>query len=222
MIACPAGPVDSPRVALRVGIRVQFWQGSPDGACGHFLSSPLGEFRAWYARQLEEWPGECEPRLLPIIDDIIARGVAALHAESPEIAWLIDRVMDEFYGSYYNSARPELLVEADPSCLYERHYSEVRGEIDRRPGTGAVRLWDYLLSGRAIGRPQETFPYRSEDDVYRLGYWTHEEVAALREPLSRWRATVRRFETRYPAADMAARAIDAVILEGLGLITTVA
>jgi hypothetical protein len=98
---------------------------------------------------------------------------------------------------------------------YVSNYED-RGFIRKRLGKEAGRLWDFLLDGRGVGRPDGLYPYQSGDGTFRVSFWTHEEVIYLRQCLEKFA----------PYSDYALlatyHAIKNVDADGLGLIITVA
>ena len=204
-----------------MGVRVSFYIGSKDGALTHFLESPLQDFRAWHLEQLREWPEDVDARLTPIIDDVLDRRAAALCPQSGSHAWLIDRVVDCFYGEFCDHVQSHLLKGADDACLYVRGYANLDA-VGSVIGPDLLRTWQYLLNGRALGREATHYPYDSADGVYRLGFWTRSEAAQLhsrfkdRGPLSALVPT-----DNVGAMESARRAVATAFQAGTGLIISV-
>jgi hypothetical protein len=93
----------------------------------------------------------------------------------------VDRLLDEYYGSFCDREAGEACLEsACESMLNVWHYESARCSLRRaRVSPEILRLWDYLVAGRAILRDSVELPYVSEDGWFRVGYWTADEVIAL-------------------------------------------
>ena len=172
-------------------VEVRFSMGSKDGALGHFLTSPLSEFHEWYIEQhrlnvehIESWGmlvgGELQTVTdgISLISRIAENGAAALLPNTAEEARLIDRITCDFY-SWCELHRPELLVSMTSAVFDEQHYEHTNQEVSAHFGSVAMRLWDYVLGGRAIGRHDQPHPYIPNFMSYPNSFWTYDEVDYL-------------------------------------------
>ena len=200
-----------------MGVRVEFWQGAPDGALGHILSSPLPQFLNWYEEILPEEPDEDGAVYLPLIARIVEQGKAAFQVQSREEAQHIDHVVDIFYGWFCDETGFPLLIDVGASALYVSKFED-RSSIRNRLGKEAGRLWDFLLDGRSVGRPDGLYPYRSSANFCCVSFWTYEEVVYLRQCLEKLDLDPHRDS----ALSETFRAINNVEASGRGLIIKVA
>ncbi len=205
-----------------MGTYVQFWHGAEDGLLGHFLSGPLGDFRAWCINTIEEFPGEIDPSILPLLEKIQSNGWNALAVKSPEDASIVDRLLDTYYGSFCDLERKELFEMTGDAVLYVRRYDSI-GEALAASSDKRVesQLWSYVRSGRAAGRDQTIFPYLPGGDVFRLSFWSAAEVALLGRVLTSTPAEWLR-DADPDALECTLMAIESALARHEGLIITVA
>ena len=164
-----------------MGCYVEFWHGPPDGIASHLVGGPLAEFEAWCDEVIREFPGEIDPRVVELLRRVRTGGVEHLRAKSASEAEVVDRLVDEFYGSYCDrGAGAERLESACESMINVWHYESARPALHRAGVSPEVlRLWDYLVAGRALLRDPVELPYVSEDEWFCVGYWTADEVIVL-------------------------------------------
>lgn len=196
---------------------VAFFLGAPDGIPGHFLRAPLGEFSEWFEETLAAEELDADPGIATLIERARTSGARALRVASTEEAERVDRMLDEFYGSFCDHVRPDLLHPATPSALYLARYEKLGQSL-----SGEARvLWGFLENGRGVGREAEIYPYSSDDGVFRLGYWTGPEVATVLtaiQAVSRPRPLSR----EHAALVAILEALEFAEAEKVGLITVVA
>jgi len=165
-----------------MGIYVTFWHCHPAGLVDEFLGGPLDEFESWLAATMAEFPGDIEGSAYPLLKAVRANGRAALEATTSADAMAVDRLMDAYFGMFCDMKRAELKRRADQSMLYSRYFEGMFGSSDETAASSAAfRLWSFILKGRPGCRDPNLLPYESEDGVYRLSYWTLDEVKLLRE-----------------------------------------
>lgn len=204
-----------------MGIYAEFYRGSSDGALSHFLSSPLSKFRDWFHHNMLEFPDDFDSAELMRIDEIIAFGAQALCPKTSEEAVLIDRVTDRFYGDFCGVNRT-FLTAAVATGLYSRHY-ENRLAIKQSFGDESLRLWEYLINGRPIGRAENSYKYSSCDGIFHVGFWTYEEVYVLRTAMKVGADDFSLFEgLQVNAMRTAFHALENVYADRLGMIIIIA
>lgn len=164
-----------------MGIRVMFFHGSADGMASHFLSAPLHEFRAWYQEMMEEFPEEVNPACVFLLEEVIYNGRPSLKRASEESPKTVDLLLADYYGLFADFR--DKLYEASGTCINIRKYQSIGTQLKRDGMEEAAVLVDYIFSGRPVLRDAAEFPFFSEDDVFRLAYWTAEEVVRFRAAL---------------------------------------
>ncbi len=165
-----------------MGIYVTFWHCHPAGLADEFLGGPLDEFDSWLAATIAEFPGDIEESVYPLLKAVRANGRAALEATTSADAMTVDRLMDAYFGMFCDKERAGLKRHADQSLLYARHFEGMFGsDNETAVSSAAFRLWDFMFKGRPECRDPNLLPYESEDGVYRLSYWTLDEVKLLRD-----------------------------------------
>ena len=168
--------------SLTMGIYLTFWHCHPAGLAEEFVSGPLEEFGAWCEEITAEFPDDIAPAVHPLLMTVQARGVDGLRATTRAEATAVDRLMDTYFGMFCDMSRPGLKRAADPSLLPVRHFRGMFGDSQRICGGGsAFELWNFIFTGRAVGRDSSLLPYVSDDGVYRLAYWSSKEVIRLGE-----------------------------------------
>ena len=138
----------------------------------------------------------------------VCRGSRTLHAESTEDAFAIDRLVDFYVGAYQDIAGVRAYPSLDNRWLYVSRWIDAR---DRSAGR-LDALLGHLLDGRGIGRRDGIYPYASSDGVFRVGFWTLDEVRELSEL----------FITPSDAQAATRDALDAALARQSGLVTIVA
>lgn len=219
-----------------MGVRVSFDLGSPDGLEGFFWDSGPHLFRDWVIMADEEDPGFFSSELLPRLDRIVAEGASSLLPADQHDAAIIDEIFETFIGYYCdcNVAARSLLRDASSSLVNISWYREVQAKIESRCSQQTALCWRQLLNGRAVGRPPTPYPYSPHDEVFRLGYWTAEEVRIINDELrdcfppvrQRGKVRLRDWFVRTASDDVAIK----IVIEATtrarevetGLITTVA
>ena len=160
---------------------VSFWLGAENGMLSHFLSA-LNQFENWASEIEAEDPDEIRDGVLGLIRDVQSQGAPALHATDRIRASKIDRMIDDFYGSFceYGPGQ-ELLVEAVSSGVLRVQWYGGATDLLRCVGADseALRLWKFLIEGGPVLRDPTTLPYTSEDNFFALGYWTFAECSRL-------------------------------------------
>jgi len=204
-----------------MSIVVMFWHGSHDGLLGHFLSGPLDDFRIWCLASEEQFPGELHPALVPLLDAVLREGPDALRPTTAAEAWVVDRLLDTYCGIFASCDRPDLMQSTVEAFLRVSRYETILAALSQWPHhRTARRLWSYLLEGRPVVRDPGKFPYGSEDAVYRLSYWSADEVVLLdrvfADPSARWLSVA---DT--DALGCTRTALAAARARGSGLITSV-
>jgi hypothetical protein len=217
-----------------LGVRVSFWIGAPDGLEGLFWGSDPPLFRVWARYVEQEDPEAFSAELMSRLDRILAGGPSALVPTDRHDAEIVDAVFDAFVGFYCDTSASSLLRSASDSLVSVEWYRQARGRIESRCSRQVARCWSYLLDGRPVGRPPAPHPYTPSDVVFRLGYWTAEEVRVVLDDLrTAFPAVVRRGEERSSggfartpddevAIEIAIDATTRALGEETGLITTVA
>jgi hypothetical protein len=121
--------------------------------------------------------------------DGVARFARRALVEAPACYWVRSaadaRFVDRFVDFCITNllARPHGgradLVELGsvPLRWYDAAAGLLKGE--------ALRLWNYVLAGRGVGRPADRWPYRSHDGAFHVGFWTAAEALFLRDELGR-------------------------------------
>jgi hypothetical protein len=90
--------------------------------------------------------------------------------------------MDAYFGMFCDMRRGDLKRAADQSLLRASRYRGLVGSSGEAIGrSAAFALWNFMFTGRGVGRDSNVFPYASEDGVYHLSYWTLDEVNLLNE-----------------------------------------
>jgi hypothetical protein len=216
-----------------LGIRVSFYLGAPDGLEGHFWGSGPRQFRDWVRYVEEEHRGTFSPALLCRLDRIVAEDPSSLLPTDRADAEILDEVFDAFVGLYCTSA-DGLLRYASESMVYVGWYGQAQARIESQCSRQVSQCWSYLLDGRPMRRPSTAHPYTPRDPVFRLGYWTAEEVRIVHGDLrSTFPGVVQRAEQRSRgryartpddevAIEIAVEATARAMFEETGLITTVA
>jgi hypothetical protein len=180
-----------------MGVRVTFYLGAPGGLEGLFWGATPQSFLDWSQDMEREFPGTFSPEMLHRIGRMVAEGPTCLNPADRRDAELIDSIFDSFVGEYCDTSARSLLRCASDSTVYVRWYEEARTRIESRCSRQTLLCWDHLLDGRAVGRPTSPYPYTPSDVVFRLGYWTAEEVRIVHDDLrTAFPAAARRREQR--------------------------
>ena len=165
-----------------MSVRVLFYLCHAGGLADEFLAGPLDDFEAWCTTMRVEFPDDIEPTIPPLLRAVRATGHAALRATTASEAEAIDRLMDTYFGDFCVLHARGLLREADGSSLrvdrYEGMFDRARGSLT---GSAAWHLWNFMFTGRGVGRDEAAWPVRWKDRGFRLSWWTSEEVAVLHE-----------------------------------------
>ncbi len=196
---------------------VAFYLGAPDGLLGHFLAGPLHEFSAWFRQGLKADEIDAHPETPFLIEEAAAKGAVALEARDADHAERVDRMLDEYYGSFCDHVQPELITPATASALYLLRYEK----LGRALSPDAQNVWDHMISGRGAGRPDDAFPYSSDDGVFRLGYWNLDEVGLLLHELQHL-PRPRPLSREHAALVAIMEGLEFAVAERVGLITVVA
>lgn len=196
---------------------VAFYLGAPDGLLGHFLSGPLDDFAEWFRAGLSSEDIDADPAIPELIDAARVRGSESLLARDNLHADRVDRMLDEYYGSFCDHVRPDLVNPATASALYLLRYEKLGQALS----PDARVIWDYMMSGRGAGRPDGEFPYSSDDGVFRLGYWTSEETGLLLHELQ-YMPRPRPLSRAHAALVAIMEGLEFAEAEGVGLVTVVA
>jgi hypothetical protein len=217
-----------------MGVRATFYLGTPDGLEGLFWGAGAQSYLDWARHVEQDYQGTFSPELLLRLNRTVAEGPASLDPADRRDAEIIDSIFDSFIGEYCDTSARSLLRFASDSTVYVRWYGEVRARIESRCSRQTSLCWDYLLDGRAVGRPPSRYPYTPSDVVYRLGYWTAEEVRIVHDdlraafPAVTWRKEQRSRGQSLPtpedevAIEIVVEATANALGERTGLITTVA
>ena len=172
-----------------MGIRMMFDLGAPDGLEGIFWGSGPNKFRDWVYLIAEQDNGaEEENMMYPVellgrLDRVIDEGPTSLLPTDLVDAQLIDAIFEAFVGDYCNFVARNLLRPATERMLYARNFRDAQDQINLRCSVDTARCWEHMLEGRAVGRPPEPYPYTQMSVVYRLGYWTADEVGQIHRDL---------------------------------------
>lgn len=202
------------------------WLGAADGIASHFLSAPFARFEAWANAIEAEFPGEIGHGVVALIRDVSIRRAAALQGANAASAECVDRMLDWYYAEFCYHERyaleRTLLAEADGSMLPERDFVAARDLLRRSAcNREVVELWRLLLEGRPILRDPQTLPYRSEDGVFRLSYWTFAECVLLDREVKAIAPPAPNGDAEQAVA-AALRATSVAVAANTGLIITVA
>lgn len=164
-----------------MGIHISFWHGSHDGLLGHFLSLPHAEIEAWLLQCMEQFPEEFDPAILALLQNFRRHGVEALKVDSAADAKLVDELLKVCYGQYCDQhIDRSMLQDASSSTLHLRRYDTITDALRRANAPPDIlKLWHYLFTGRPLLRDPSLLPFNFNDDIYRIGYWTADEVLAL-------------------------------------------
>lgn len=155
-----------------------------------------------------------DPRLLTLARRVLLEGQSALRIRSAEDALVVDRLAERLRCEGEAEIYP---AKIDNPYLYVRHWEAVRDTVGGLSPRAGI-LWDFLLNGRGVGRPDGTFPYRSHDGVYRTSFWTLEECAFLGPLLVDAHTRARRDEPEHACAFESTRdAVVVAVRESLGL-----
>ena len=113
------------------------------------------------------------------------------------------------------------MQEADSAMINVRGFANPEA-AEQCVGEDLLPIWEYILNGRAVGRPAALFPYESADGVYRLGFWTQAEVIQLHRRFSA-RGTLAALvpSESLGAMESARRAVASAYQSGTGLIISV-
>jgi hypothetical protein len=180
-----------------MGVRVTFYLGTPDGLEGFFWGAGRQSFLDWARGVEQEYRGTFSPEMLHRIGRMAAEGPLSLDPTDRRDAEIIDSAFDSFVGEYCDTSARSLLRCASDSTIYVRWYEEARVRIESRCSRQTLLCWDHILNGRAVGRPPSPYPYTPSDVVFRLGYWTAEEVRIVHDDLrAAFPAATRREELR--------------------------
>lgn len=180
-----------------MGVHVTFYLGTPDSLEGLFWGAGPQSFLNWARGVEQEYRGTFSTEMLHRIGRTVAEGPASLDPTDRRDAEIIDSIFDSFIGEYCDTSAGSLLRCASDSTVYVRRYEEVRARIESRCSRQTLLCWDHLLDGRAVGRPLSPYPYTPSDVVFRLGYWTAEEVRIVHDDLrATFPAVTRRRELR--------------------------
>lgn len=217
-----------------MGTRLSFYLGSPDGVEGLFWQSGPLLFRDWARYVEEQEPGTFSADLLDRLDRIVADGPGSLVPRDVGDAAIVDQILDSFVGQYCDGPARSLLKLASESVVNVRWYRLGRSRIETRCAPQTRGCWTHLLDGRAVGRAHFPCLYAPGDPVFRLGYWTAQEVLAVHTDLcASFPAVIERAEDRCRggairapddevAIEIAVEATAGALREETGLITTVA
>lgn len=168
-----------------MGIYLQFWHCHPDGLAEEFLAGPLGDFESWCHTTLEDFPGDIEPDVIPLLQAVRTHDHSALFATNRSEAMLVDHLIDVYYGLFCDIARPDLKRAADSSLLAAERYRRLFDTVTEPPGSRrALELWNCAFNGRPICRDPTVFPYTSRDGVFHISYWSSEEVTILHKTIA--------------------------------------
>jgi hypothetical protein len=114
------------------------------------------------------------------------------------------------------------LEDASNRVLYVRWYSQAQPLIESRCSLRTSLCWGHLLDGRPVGRPPSPYSYTPSDGVFRLEYWTAEEVRIVHDDLQAIFPAVALTPDDEVAIEIAVEATAKALGEETGLITTVA
>jgi hypothetical protein len=166
-----------------LGVAVSFYLGSPDGLEGLFWGSNPYRFRDWAYEVYEEYDETYSPEILFRLDRIVDEGPGSLTPADSHDAQIIDAIFDNFVGFYCDLEARTLLRLAADSSVYARRYEQTREKVNSRCSPSTSLCWKYLPEGRAVGRLPAPYPYTLSDEVFRLAYWTADEVRVVHEDL---------------------------------------
>ena len=205
-----------------MGIRICFYRGSRNGALGHFLAAPLFDFRAWCIHESKMDDGgfvQLSPQGFVLLDAIIEHGAEALTPQTMEQAITIDLLLNDFY-SWCDLNHKDMLGEMVGGMLKAYRYYEAASDIRSKCSEEATSLWDYLRTGRAIGRADLPFPYTPYEEGYPNAFWTYEEAEILHSCLSQLLQGDFSKEHKF-VIESACEAVRIATEEGIGLVIIV-
>lgn len=166
-----------------MGIRVSFGLGAPDGLEGMFWRSNPSLFRDWLRAADRDDPGFYAPGLLSRLDQVVAEGPRSLSPRDRQDAQVIDAIFDAFVGDYCDLEAQSLLENATGCFTNVAYFERARELVEARCPSQVAQCWRDLLQGRAVGRPSSPYHYTPSGVVFRLGYWTAEEVRIVLDGL---------------------------------------
>lgn len=203
-----------------MGIYAQFWHCHPAGLAEEFLAGPLDEFDAWCVETVTESPGDIDTSVYLLLQLVQAHGRTVLSATSETEANAVDRLLDAYFGRFCDLRRQDLKKRADGSLLRARSYRNLFG-LSRESSacSAAFDLWNYLFTGRAVGRDAKVLPYKSEDGVYHLSFWSPDEVILLDRALA---TSIALSEDEFAARAAATNALANARKNGAGLFMEIA
>lgn len=161
-----------------MGITVEFHLGAIDGL-ESIIVDALPEFREWYDEISKEYPSDFDPEMIGLIDHILTTGRSVFDVESAKSARQVDKLVDLFVGNYCDyAAGSKLLKSADNNVMKVHHYYEQLEHFDKT--SAAFSFWNFILTGRPLSRNAETYPYQPSDVVFRVSYFTWDEIQKLK------------------------------------------
>ena len=175
-----------------MGINVDFHLGAADGLEGLFWGCDLAAFQDWAYEEPEAW--KISEDMLLRLDRIVSEGPGSLLPDSAQGANNIDLIFNLFVGSYCDHLSVTILESVAPAVLGRLLFAYAQDEVAARCSDVTSECWQYLLKGRPVGRPPNSYPYSLESTGFQVGYWTVDEVRAVLDDLRRHFPKVVRFE----------------------------
>jgi hypothetical protein len=160
-----------------MGRWVTLFEGAEDGIEGH-LEPRLPGFHSWYARLEEEPEHEDVGAVLQLLGALVS-GMPRPVVATAQQAWIVDRMVADFYGFYRGTAARNEVKEIEGPMLYVRRYESLAPWVAEHVGVLGRQLWNHLLEGRGIWRNGHSIPFDPGGDDYFVSYVTLAECRAL-------------------------------------------
>jgi hypothetical protein len=159
-----------------MGKYVTYSLGDPNGIRPRFLAD-LDSFIAWGDVAVEDFPDDYPPGFLDKARDIAQRGSIAFTTENEAEAWLIDRVVDEYWNFCDLTARHRA-DNLQTSMYHVRRYATDLSQVVPAASGLANSYYRQLFAGRSLAQC-EGHVYHSHDGVFQLSWLTAAEVQAF-------------------------------------------
>ncbi|MFC4161461.1 hypothetical protein [Chitinimonas lacunae] len=181
------------------------------------------DFYGWYAANRQEYPGEFDAQVLPLLESILADKSGKLHRKTPEEARILDRAVTDFWFCYCASLEPSE-VKVVEGGFYAWRCHDAREIIEKYASRTMLQRWDWMIEGRTLA--QTTFDHQfvsPEDYLCWIGYWTPEEIASLNAEMKKVREMMSEaeYEMHQIPIDCVQRALGVALESRMGLILDV-